>query len=161
MQIAEHPFPSNQLTSNMLRLRATEHSTVPTQGSKFSAGLDLYASQDANVPPWERVLIDTGLFVQHIEPGHYLRIAPRSGLAVKCIDVGAGVVDQDYRGQIKVVLINSSNKEYNVSRGDRIAQAIMEKNTILTNIYINDQIHTYCRVGDSERGSGGFGSTGK
>ena len=148
----------------MLKLRTLTDSTatpatVPTQGSKFSAGLDLYAFQDTTIPPWERKLIDTGLEVDHIDSEHYLRIAPRSGLAVKSIDVGAGVIDSDYRGKIKVVLINSSNREYNVSKGDRIAQAIMERITVLDCIYVNNVKHAYTH--ETERGSGGFGSTGK
>jgi dUTP pyrophosphatase len=144
----------------MLKLSTIgDNVTVPSQGSRFSAGIDLYASHSVIIPPWERKLINTGLLVQHIEPEHYLRVAPRSGLSVKGIDVGAGVIDSDYRGQIKVILINSSSKEYSVTSGDRIAQAIMEKCTILNTIYINEEIHTFNF--DKERGSGGFGSTGK
>ena len=99
-----------------------------------------------------------------LEQGFYIRIAPRSGLAVKkSIDIGAGVVDSDYRGEMKVVLINNGNHEFSVDIGDKIAQFIVEK-------YEPDTIiKCYNDDGDEidseelsiiERGEGGFGSTG-
>ena len=82
---------------------------LPTKGSARAAGHDLYAAENATIPAGQRGLVDTKIAVA-LPPGTYGRIAPRSGLAVKRgIDIGAGVVDADYRGTLKVLLINSSN----------------------------------------------------
>ncbi|XP_006817345.1 deoxyuridine 5'-triphosphate nucleotidohydrolase-like [Saccoglossus kowalevskii] len=87
--------------------------------------------------------------------GCYGRVAPRSGLAVKhFIDVGAGVIDQDYRGNVGVVMFNFSESEFEVKKGDRIAQLICEK------IYM-PELEECEKLDDSERGVGGFGSTGQ
>ncbi len=86
--------------------------------------------------------------------GNYGRIAPRSGLAAKnFIDVGAGVIDSDYRGEVKVLLFNFSEEEFKVNVGDRIAQLIVEK-------YTRTEIEEVQDLSESERGAGGFGSTG-
>jgi len=105
------------------------------------------------VPAKGKFLVSTGL---QIAPpaGHYARIAPRSGLASKLfIDVGAGVVDGDYRGEVKVLLFNFSDTEFEVKKGDRIAQLICEK-------YAHVEIVETDSLEETERGSGGFGSTG-
>lgn len=82
------------------------------------------------ISPRGKALISTGISVQ-IPIGNYGRIAPRSGLAVKhFIDVGAGVVDADYRGEVRVLLFNFGEEEFKVSQGDRIAQLIIEKYTV-------------------------------
>jgi dUTP pyrophosphatase len=100
-----------------------------------------------------RELISTGIAVQ-IPPGSYGRIAPRSGLAYKhFIDVGAGVVDSDYRGEVKVLLFNFNDRAFRVSYGDRIAQLIIEK-------YTPTVIQEVETLDESQRGEGGFGSTG-
>src|SRR5437588_5399863 len=85
------------------------------------------ANELATIPPNERMVISTGIAIA-TPPGTYARIAPRSGLAAKhSIDIGAGVIDQDYRREIKVILINHSKYTYQVRRGDRIAELILEK----------------------------------
>lgn len=90
----------------------------------------------------------------HLPLGTYGRIAPRSGLAAKhFIDIGAGVIDSDYRGEVKVLMFNFSEEEFKVSVGDRIAQLIVEK-------YTRTEIEEVTDLTDSERGAGGFGSTG-
>jgi dUTP pyrophosphatase len=132
---------------------------IPTYGSVSAAGLDLYAAEDYIIEVESRKLISTGISVswdEYNNDKHYLRIAPRSGLSVKnSIDVGAGVVDSDYRGEIFVCLINNSKeKKFEIKRGDRIAQAILEK------ISRFDSIIEVNELPSSERGSGGFGSTG-
>lgn len=106
----------------------SESGKEPTKGSKYAAGFDLYAAVDMEVNPRSQVLVplDLSLAIPH---GYYGRIAPRSGLALKnCIDVGAGVVDSDYRGPLNVLLFNFSNENvFSVRKGDRIAQLILEK----------------------------------
>ena len=106
-------------------------------------------------------MVSTGLRVL-CPDGTYGRIAPRSGLASKhCIDVGAGVIDADYRGEVKVLLINNGKDEFSVTQGMRIAQLIFEK------CWVADQLGLKMIFDDgndasskTERGSGGFGSTG-
>jgi len=89
-----------------------------------------------------------------IPSGHYGRIAPRSGLAYKSmIDIGAGVIDSDYRGEVKVLMINSSNVEFQVTKGMRIAQLILERASTPDIIEVGS-------LDETERSNGGFGSTG-
>ena len=100
---------------------------APTKSTPLSAGYDLYSVQNIIVPARGRVLIRTDLQIQ-VPDGCYGRIAPRSGLSVKkFIDVGAGVVDADYTGNVAVLLINHSDTDYTVKCGDAIAQLICEK----------------------------------
>src|SRR5690554_3995763 len=97
--------------------RLTTNAVIPTRGSDQAAGYDLSSSIDITVPAHGKALIKTGLAIQM--PSHvYGRIAPRSGLAHKhFIDVGAGVIDADYRGEIGVILFNHSSKDFPVSTG--------------------------------------------
>lgn len=146
---------------------------VPTYGSKGAAGLDLSAYGVHLVHARTRKLIPTGLSIQWVNNGestdvnngeptyekvedYYLRIAPRSGLSVKhLIDIGAGVVDSDYRGEVKVCFINNSDSDYQISHGDRIAQGILERIVRFDTIEVVDELV------ETTRGDGGFGSTGK
>src|SRR5210317_1566641 len=127
---------------------------IPTRGSDRSVGYDLYSTEDTIVPcQYGRALVGTGIAVV-LPEGVYGRVAPRSGLAVKHgIQVGAGVIDPDYTGEVKVILFNHGEKDFEVKKGDRIAQLILEKceTPLIEEISI---------VEDTERGSGGFGSTG-
>jgi dUTP pyrophosphatase len=127
---------------------------VPTRGSDRSVGYDLYSSEYAMVPCQAgRALVGTGITVV-LPEGVYGRVAPRSGLAVKhCINVGAGVIDPDYTGEIKVVLFNHGEKDFEIKKGDRIAQLVLERCE-------TPPIEEINIVEDTERGSGGFGSTG-
>lgn len=127
---------------------------VPTRGSDGAVGYDLYSSEDAIVPCQAgRALVGTGITTV-LPPGVYGRVAPRSGLAVKhCINVGAGVIDPDYTGEIKVVLFNHGMNDFEVKKGDRIAQLVLERCE-------TPPIEEISIVEDTERGSGGFGSTG-
>ena len=135
----------------------TADAKVPQRGSVYAAGADLFASESCVIPVGSRKLVGTGIAVDIPSDKCakiYLRIAPRSGLTVKYgIDVGAGVVDSDYRGEIKVCLINNGTKEFVVNMHDRIAQLITEQ-VIITDFNITEQIS------QTERGDGGFGSTG-
>ena len=127
---------------------------VPTRGSDGAVGYDLYSAEDAVVPCQAgRALVGTGISVV-LPPGVYGRVAPRSGLAVKhCINVGAGVIDPDYTGEIKVVLFNHGENDFEIKRGDRIAQLVLER-------YETPPVKEIEIIEETERGSGGFGSTG-
>jgi len=131
--------------------------TIPTKGSPKSAGYDLYSIERYTLKPLERKLFKTGLSMA-IPYGMYGRIAPRSGLAFKNgLDVLAGVIDEDYRGEVGVVLINLGQEELNlplVKDGKEvpIAQIIFE-------FYNNVQISVVDNLNETERGQGGFGST--
>ena len=135
--------------------KLTYDATVPTHGSDGAVGYDLYSSEDAVVPNQAgRALVGTGITVV-LPPGVYGRVAPRSGLAVKhCINVGAGVIDPDYTGEIKVVLFNHGMEDFEIKKGDRIAQLVLERCE-------TPPIEEINIVEDTERGSGGFGSTGQ
>lgn len=99
----------------------------PTRSSAFAAGYDMYASKAASVPAWGKVMVDTDISIA-VPAGTYGRVAPRSGLASKhSIHTGAGVIDADYRGPVKVLLFNLSGEEFRVESGDRIAQLIVER----------------------------------
>lgn len=115
-------------TSNILRfVKLTNNAHPPTRGSPKAAGFDLYSAYDATVPARERLLILTDIQIQ-LPEGCYGRIAPRSGLALHhYLDIGGGVIDQDYRGNVGVIIYNHSDMSFSVSRGDRIAQLICEK----------------------------------
>ncbi|KAI8319536.1 dUTP diphosphatase [Martensiomyces pterosporus] len=137
-------------------VRRTVTARLPTRGSKYAAGYDLYASEEATIPgKGGRGVVETGITVG-IPPDTYARVAPRSGLAVKQgIDTGAGVVDADYRGTIKVALFNHGEDEFKIRPGDRIAQLILEK--ICTPAILECDMD---ELEETERGSNGFGSTG-
>lgn len=130
---------------------------VPTRATAGAAGMDIHAAVEAVIPPggaW--MAVETGIVLQ-FPPTVYARIAPRSGLAFKHgLQVGAGVIDSDYTGSIKVILFNHGTTPFTVHPGDRIAQVIFEK------IETPDLVE--CAVEDlaaTERGAGGFGSTGR
>lgn len=127
----------------------------PLRGSDFAAGYDLYSHINENkaIPPGERALISSGVRMA-IPNGYYGRIAPRSGWAFKkSVDIGAGVVDSDYRGILYVLLINNGKKDLIIKNHERIAQIILEK-------IITPPIEIVEDLEESKRGAGGFGSTG-
>ncbi|KXL46511.1 hypothetical protein M433DRAFT_29042, partial [Acidomyces richmondensis BFW] len=125
----------------------------PTRGSAFAAGYDVYASKEAVVPARGKALVDTDISIA-VPAGTYGRIAPRSGLASKhSIDTGAGVIDADYRGPVKVLLFNFSDNDYKIAVHDRIAQLIIER-IFTPDVIVVDELE------ETVRGAGGFGSTG-
>ncbi|CDW79864.1 deoxyuridine 5-triphosphate nucleotidohydrolase [Stylonychia lemnae] len=129
---------------------------LPTKGSEHAAGYDLYSIEDTVVKSKDKKLISTGISMQ-IPVGNYGRVAPRSGLAVKnFIDVGAGVIDADYRGEVKVLLFNFGEQDFSINVGDRVAQLIIEKYT-RTEI---EEVPMDQDLDSTARGEGGFGSTG-
>jgi len=126
---------------------------APTRGSAFAAGYDLYSSEDTSVPARGKAMVSTSISIA-VPAGTYGRVAPRSGLAAKhSIDTGAGVIDADYRGEVKVILFNLSDNDFAIKEGDRIAQLIIER------IYTPDVVVVE-KLEESVRGAGGFGSTG-
>jgi dUTP pyrophosphatase len=127
--------------------------TLPERGSPFAAGLDIYCIDEITIGPRARYLAKTGLAVA-IPHGYYGRIAPRSGLAVKQgLDVLAGVIDSDYRGEIGCLLYNTSDETVHLPAQSKICQLIIEKIELPTAVWADD-------LTDTSRGSGGFGSTG-
>jgi len=131
--------------------------TTPTYSTKNSAGLDLRANtkEEIILKPMSRRLIKTGLFIQ-LPEGFEAQIRPRSGLAYKngiTVLNSPGTIDADYRGEIGVLLINLSNENYTIKNGDRIAQMVIAKYEQAEWLEVN-------HLDDSQRGKGGFGSTG-
>lgn len=138
---------------SLLIKKLSPSAVIPSRASSGSAGYDLSASHDAIVCSRGKELIRTDIAIA-IPEGYYGRVAPRSGLALKnSIDVGAGVIDCDYRGNIGVILFNHSEKDFVIKIGDRIAQLILEKITT-PNVEIVDDLD------DTIRGKQGFGHSG-
>lgn len=128
---------------------------IPTRATPGSAGYDLTSVESHIILPGHRAVVSTGLSIA-VPEGTYGRVAPRSGLAVRNgLNVGAGVVDSDYRGEVKVVLFNHDiNNTYEVKPGHRIAQLVLEK------IVCEEVEEITGELQDTYRGDGGFGSTG-
>lgn len=134
-------------------LALNANAQLPRKGSALAAGYDLTSIDYAVLKPGQREMISTGLAIQ-VPPGWYGRIAPRSGLAARYgLDVLAGVVDADFTGEVKVVLINLGDEEYVVQPGERIAQLVVER-------CANMPVALAYELEESLRGMDGFGSTG-
>ena len=126
---------------------------LPRRGSARSAGLDICSIDDVEIGPRQRVAARTGLAVA-ILPGFYGRIAPRSGLAAKNgLDVLAGVIDSDYRGEVRCLLYNTSDEKIILPGGNKICQLIVEQIIMPEAVWATD-------LEETVRGAGGFGSTG-
>lgn len=129
---------------------------APKRATESAAGYDLCAAHDSIVSSRSRSLIKTDLAVS-VPKGTYGRIAPRSGLTLKNgLDVGAGVVDEDYRGNLGVILFNHSDSDFCIKTGDRIAQLILEKIELVP----THEVFDINDLGQTNRGINGFGSTG-
>lgn len=131
---------------------------LPAYSTPYSAGMDLRANIEEPVilKPLERAMIPTGLYIE-LPCGYEAQIRPRSGLAVKhgiSIVNSPGTIDADYRGEIKIVLVNLSSEEFVVNRGERIAQMVVAKHERVE--WVPTDV-----LEESERGEGGFGSTGR
>jgi dUTP pyrophosphatase len=132
----------------------TETAQMPTKANKTDAGFDLYADEDKFIFGNKRTTIKTGISLEMPDNLAGL-IWPRSGLSVKKgIDVLAGVIDAGYRGEIMVCLYNTSDEDVEIKRGDRIAQMIFQEVPVIS-LQLREEL------GSSQRGSNGFGSTGK
>ncbi len=131
---------------------------LPSYATALSAGMDLRAnlSEPLVVQPMQRLLVSTGLYIA-LPAGYEAQIRPRSGMAYKkgiSVANAPGTIDADYRGEIKVLIINFSKEEVEIQDGERIAQMVVAKHETVTWQAVEDLENT-------ERGSGGFGSTGK
>jgi dUTP pyrophosphatase len=141
-----------------IKIVNTSANPLPQYATKGSSGMDIRASLDIPVrlQPLERTMIPTGLFVE-IPNGYEVQIRPRSGLAIKqgitCLNT-PGTIDSDYRGEIKIILINLSSEEQVINHGDRIAQMIVQR----TERAEFEQVEF---LNETERAAGGFGHTGK
>jgi len=131
---------------------------LPEYATSGSSGMDIRAYLEApiEIQPLERVLVPTGLFIE-LPQGTEVQIRPRSGLAIKqgitCLN-SPGTIDADYRGEIKVILINLSNTLQIISSGDRIAQMVFQQVSAI-------EWNPVLSINQTQRGSGGFGHTGK
>jgi dUTP pyrophosphatase len=127
----------------------------PKLNSEYACGYDLYTPIDVVVPAYGKVLISTDISIELPRENLYARIAPKSSLAWKNhIDVGGGIIDNDYRGIIKVILYNHSDIDVKIQAGNPIAQMIIEK-------YYKYKLREVEKLSETKRGEGGFGSTHK
>jgi dUTP pyrophosphatase len=152
-KVLNNHFDESNTKSKLLVKKFTEHAILPDRKSKDAAGYDICSTVETILGPYSQALVSTGIGFT-VPKGTYGQLAPRSGLACKGIHVGAGVIDRDYTGEVKVLLFNLSNKEIVLKENERIAQLIIH----------NIDAPQVCEVENldpSERGSGGFGSTGK
>ena len=128
-------------------------SILPTRGSDGAVGYDLYSNCDGVIAKGERGIVSTGIAIS-LPPGVYGRVAPRSGLAMKNgIQIGAGVIDPDYTGEISVIIFNMGDNDFEVKKGARIAQLILERCE-------TPPVEEIGLLQETLRGEGGFGSTG-
>lgn len=128
---------------------------LPRYAHRGDAGMDLCAAEDTTVPPGGRALVPTGLAVE-LPPGHEAQVRPRSGLALKrgvTVLNTPGTIDEGYRGEIGVILFNTSQEPFEAKKGDRIAQLVVAP-------VVRAEIAEADGLSDSGRGDGGFGSTG-
>jgi dUTP pyrophosphatase len=145
----------NTISVNIINKSSNE---LPAYATEGSAGMDLRANLDQAITlqSLERMLIPTGLFIE-LPDGYEAQIRPRSGLAIKqgitCLN-SPGTIDSDYRGELKVILINLSNEPQLLSHGDRIAQMVISSVDKANLILVQE-------INSTQRGEGGFGHTGK
>lgn len=131
---------------------------LPSYATADAAGMDLRANLDAplTLQPLERTLVPTGLFME-LPSGFEAQVRPRSGLAIKqglTLLNTPGTIDADYRGEIKIILINLSNEPQTIQHGDRIAQMVIAP-------FVQATLAEVLELSDTDRGTGGFGHTGK
>jgi dUTP pyrophosphatase len=147
--------PTKNISSNekLQIAKLSKNAIIPTRGSTFAAGYDLYSAYDYVAPAKGKVLALTDIQVC-VPNDTYGRIAPRSGLAWKNhIDIGAGVIDKDYCGNVGVIIFNHSEVDFYIKAGDRIAQFICEK-------IVYPELEILKSLNMTVRGKNGFGSTG-
>lgn len=141
--------------SKKLKIFLEKGGIKPTRAYEEAAGLDLYSTMSYKIPPLDQVIVSTKAHVA-IPSGYVGFVKPRSGLAIRNkLDTRAGVIDADYRGEVKVVLYNASKSPVYISRGDKIAQLVVIP--CLT----DDEYLPIEEMDDTERGHKGFGSSDK
>jgi dUTP pyrophosphatase len=137
------------------RLAHGEGLDLPRYATTGAAGMDVLAAEAVTLEPGSRHAVATGLSLA-IPPGYEIQVRPRSGLALKhgiSVPNTPGTIDSDYRGELKVILINHGTEPFPIHRGDRIAQLVLAPVTLA-------EWHETDELGDTLRGAGGFGSTG-
>lgn len=154
-----HLLNDKNVIRNYMKVKIINRSGFPTPSyaTELSAGMDLRASikEDITLGPLERAMVPTGLYIE-LPEGFEAQIRPRSGLAAKhgiSIVNAPGTIDADYRGEIRVILVNLSNEPFTIVRGERIAQMVVAR-------FEKVQWEEVEELSSSERGAGGFGSTG-
>lgn len=132
-----------------------EEATLPRYQTDYAAGFDFHSVEGVNIYPGETLLLPTGLAFE-IEPDTCLQLVSRSSLAMNGIIVAnsPGIVDADYRGEVKIMLKNISDRMFSISKHDRIAQGVVVR-------VVRSSIEAVSFLSDTKRGNGGFGSTGK
>jgi dUTP pyrophosphatase len=150
-------FAAIKIINMQIRIVNKSTNPLPQYGTKASAGIDLRANLKADIimKPLERTIVPTGLYIE-IPIGYEAQVRPRSGLAIKkgiTVLNTPGTIDADYRGEIMIILINLSNEEFVIKHGERIAQMVIAAHEQAEWELVED-------LSETERGSGGFGSTG-
>ena len=144
------------ITIKLTRLPDGEGLPFPGYATDGAAGLDVVTAVDLSLAPGERMAVPTGFAIE-IPPGYEVQVRPRSGLALKhgvtCLNT-PGTIDSDYRGEVKVILANLGQERFSVRRGERIAQLVPAP-------VVKARFDEVATLGDTGRGAGGFGSTGR
>jgi dUTP pyrophosphatase len=146
---------SERVAVEVKRLPHGEGLDLPRYATAGAAGMDVLSAEDVTLAPGARHPVATGLSVA-IPPGYEIQVRPRSGLALKhgiSVPNTPGTIDSDYRGELKVILINHGAEPFPIHRGDRIAQLVLAPVTIA-------EWHEVAELDSTDRGAGGFGSTG-
>lgn len=141
--------------SMTVHVRCENGATLPSYATDGASGMDVRAVEEVTIAPLARALVSTGLFLE-LPEGTEAQVRPRSGLAIKSgITVlnSPGTIDADYRGEVKIILVNLSDEPFTVHAGDRIAQIVFATVTKAILVEVNE-------INETERGTGGFGSTG-
>jgi dUTP pyrophosphatase len=149
-------MPSDEIRIGLKRLPGGEGLPLPSYASVGAAGLDVVAAETLILEPGARAAVTTG-FAVAIPEGYEIQVRPRSGLALKsgvtCLNT-PGTIDSDYRGEVKIILANLGQEAFHVRRGERIAQLVPAP--VLKASFVEEE-----ELGETLRGSGGFGSTGR
>jgi len=149
---------NDSLSVKIRRLRSASPNQLPCYMTAHSAGMDLYAdlTEDIVLSPGERALVPTGIALE-LPDGYEVQIRPRSGLALRngiTLVNSPGTIDPDYRGEIAVIVINHGTETFSIKSGDRIAQMVFSR-------FIRVTFTEVTELGETARGEGGFGHTGK
>jgi len=143
------------VTIKIKRGESAKDIPIPSYATPGSAGLDIRSAEDVDIRPGDRAAVGTGLYLE-IPPGFEGQARPRSGLALKhgvTLLNSPGTIDSDYRGEIRMIMINHGREKFTIRRGDRIAQIVFAP-------CVQAEIDETDELGDTSRSSGGFGSTG-
>lgn len=138
-----------------VRIKLDDNATVPSYRTAGSAGADISSAEDIVIAPGRSAMVSTGIHPE-IPAGYEIQVRPRSGLAARhsvTVLNTPGTIDSDYRGEVKVILINHGTEPFEIHRGDRIAQLVLAPVAVADFIAVDE-------ISGTERGAGGFGSTG-